>query len=114
MLSDECSDSIKSEEWTDTYNDGWKKLKRLLRNKNDYRQFNFDILMANPPFAGDIKQSDMLASYELAHKPNVKSESKVGRDSLFIERNLDFLRLGGRMALVLPQGRFNNSKVGPE
>jgi type I restriction enzyme M protein len=33
----------------------------------------------------------------------------VGRDILFIERNLDFLKPGGRMAIVLPQGRFNNS-----
>ena len=28
---------------------------------------------------------------------------------LFIERNLNFLKSGGRMAIVLPQGRFNNS-----
>ena len=33
----------------------------------------------------------------------------MGRDILFIERNLDFLKVGGRMAVVLPQGRFNNS-----
>jgi type I restriction enzyme M protein len=33
----------------------------------------------------------------------------VARDLLFIERNLDFLKPGGRMAVVLPQGRFNNS-----
>jgi type I restriction enzyme M protein len=65
--------------------------------------------MANPPFAGDIKQMDMLAPYELAHKQNGKFESTVGRDILFIERNLDFLKPGGRMAIVLPQGRFNNS-----
>ncbi len=32
----------------------------------------------------------------------------MGRDLLFIERNLDFLKPGGRMAIVLPQGRFNN------
>lgn len=51
----------------------------------------------------------MLTPYELAHKANGKAESKVGRDLLFIERNLDFLRPGGRMAVVLPQGRFNNS-----
>jgi len=28
---------------------------------------------------------------------------------LFIERNLDFVKAGGRLALVLPQGRFNNT-----
>ena len=47
--------------------------------------------------------------YELGKKPNGKSQTKVGRDILFIERNLDFLKSGGRMAVVLPQGRFNNS-----
>jgi type I restriction enzyme M protein len=102
-------ETMKSEEWRDTYYDGWKRLKRLLNGRKDYRHFNFDILMANPPFAGDIKQSDMLAPYDLAHKANGKPESKVGRDLLFIERNLDFLKPGGRMAVVLPQGRFNNS-----
>ncbi len=65
--------------------------------------------MANPPFAGDIKQTDMLAPYDIAQKDNGKYESSVGRDLLFIERNLDFLKPGGRMAVVLPQGRFNNS-----
>lgn len=65
--------------------------------------------MANPPFAGDIKQSEMLSPYELAHKKNGKLERAVPRDILFIERNLDFLKPGGRMAVVLPQGRFNNS-----
>ena len=33
----------------------------------------------------------------------------MGRDILFIERNLDFLKPGGRLAIVLPQGRFNNA-----
>ena len=51
----------------------------------------------------------MLSPYDLGHKSNGKIETAVGRDLLFIERNLDFLRPGGRMAVVLPQGRFNNS-----
>ena len=97
------------EDWRDTYGEGWKKLKKLRAARNDNRAFGFDVLLANPPFAGDIKQSDMLSPYELGHKANGKMESAVGRDLLFIERNLDFLRPGGRMAVVLPQGRFNNS-----
>lgn len=105
----------KQDDWRDTYGEGWKKFRRFAAEKNSYRRFNFDILMANPPFAGDIKQTDMLSPYELAHKLDKKSgkqgglESAVGRDLLFIERNLDFLRPGGRMAIVLPQGRFNNA-----
>lgn len=107
-------ETVKQQDWVDTYNEGWKKLRKLRVSEEDFRTFQFDLLMANPPFAGDIKQTDMLSPYELAHKLNKdgslgKLENAVGRDLLFIERNLDFLRPGGRMAIVLPQGRFNNA-----
>ena len=102
-------DTIKDEDWQDTYFAGWTKLKKMRVNKNSNRDFNFDILMANPPFAGDIKESRILAKYELSKNSAGKTANKVGRDILFIERNLDFLKPGGRMAIVLPQGRFNNS-----
>ena len=97
------------EDWRDTYNEGLKRLKKLRADKNSYKEFQFDVLMANPPFAGDIKESRMIAKYELGRKGSGKYETAVGRDILFIERNLDFLKPGGRMAIVLPQGRFNNS-----
>ena len=104
-------ETVKQDDWSDTYGDGWRRLRRQRAGTRqaDYRQFKFDILMANPPFAGDIKQSDMLAPYDLAHRKTGKLERAVGRDLLFIERNLDFLKPGGRMAIVLPQGRFNNA-----
>lgn len=101
--------TTKTEDWTDTYNEGWKKLKKLRTTKNSNYSFEFDILMANPPFAGDIKESRIIAKYELGKNAKGKYQSKVGRDILFIERNLNFLKPGGRMAIVLPQGRFNNS-----
>ena len=101
---------IKDEAWQDVYFPGWKRLKKLRpKGSKDYREFQFDILMANPPFAGDIKERDLIARYDLGIKPNGKQHNKLGRDILFIERNLDFLKPGGRMAIVLPQGRFNNS-----
>lgn len=103
-------ETTKQDDWIDTYGPGFKGLKKQReKGAKDYRHFQFDVLMANPPLAGDIKQSDMLSPYELAHKTNGKLETAVGRDLLFIERNLDFLKPGGRMAIVLPQGRFNNS-----
>lgn len=102
-------EKTKDENWLDTYGNGWKGLRKLRKQKDSNRDFGFDILMANPPFAGDIKESRILAKYELGKKPNGKAQTKVGRDILFIERNLDFLKDGGRMAIVLPQGRFNNS-----
>ena len=65
--------------------------------------------MANPPFAGDIKENTIISRYELGKNSAGKWQNKIGRDILFIERNLNFLKPGGRMAIVLPQGRFNNS-----
>ncbi len=100
-------ETTKTEEWTDIYNDGWKKLRNLRKNKEN-QEFNFDILLANPPFAGDIKETRILSKYELGKNATGKSQKAVGRDILFIERNLQFLKPGGRMAVVLPQGRFNN------
>ena len=102
-------DTTKTEDWTDTYNEGWKKFKKLRTIKNSNYSFEFDILMANPPFAGDIKESRIIAKYELGKNARGKYQSNVGRDILFIERNLNFLKPGGRMAILLPQGRFNNS-----
>lgn len=100
---------VQQEDWQDIYFEGFKRLKKLRKTKDGYREFQFDVLMANPPFAGDIKEPRMIARYDLAKKPNGHWQTKVGRDILFIERNLDFLKPGGRMAIVLPQGRFNNS-----
>ena len=50
--------------------------------------------MANPPFAGDIKDKRMTACYEVAYKKD-KQIDNISRDILFIERNLDFLKPGG-------------------
>lgn len=100
---------IRDEDWREVYNTGWQKFIKLRAVKNDNSRFNFDIVMANPPFAGDIKESRIITRYELGKNAKGKYQSKVGRDILFIERNLNFLKPGGRMAIVLPQGRFNNS-----
>ncbi len=97
------------EAWQNVYYEGWRKLKKLRKHEKSNQDFNFDILMANPPFAGDIKESRIIAKYELGKNAKGKYQSSVGRDVLFIERNLNFLKDGGRMAIVLPQGRFNNS-----
>ncbi len=102
-------ETTRSEEWTDTYNDGFKRLKKRRNDKSSWKEFEFDVLMANPPFAGDIKETRIIAKYDLGKKTSGKYETAVGRDLLFIERNLDFLKPGGRMAVVLPQGRFNNA-----
>lgn len=106
---DRWDENTEDEEWLDIYFEGWRRLKKLRQVKKENKFFNFDMVMANPPFAGDIKESRILHRYELGKKNNGKYQTKIGRDILFIERNLDMLKSGGRMAVVLPQGRFNNS-----
>jgi type I restriction enzyme M protein len=105
-----------------------EKLRSNIKETNsrkDYRNFQFDVLMANPPFAGDVKDSKIITKYELGKKYQTKTvkvanetkklsihkgwAEKISRDILFIERNINMLKTGGRMAIVLPQGRFNNS-----
>lgn len=103
------TENAKQEDWLSTYFEGFDRLKKLRKDGKSFREFDFDLLMANPPFAGDIKETRILSLYDLAKNAKGKRQNKVGRDILFIERNLDFLRPGGRMAIVLPQGRFNNS-----
>ncbi len=102
-------------------------------NAKTFREFAFDIVMTNPPFAGEISDSRILHQYELAkhwkaidpttleddeardaymrsggYNHTGKWAQNQSRDLLFVERNLQFLKPGGRMAIVLPQGRFNN------
>ena len=116
-------DNMESETWRENFLPGFQNLKKLARKKGDFREFNFDVLLANPPFAGDIKDSRVIHLYDVSHKIEEKIDpktqkkitkdkgwyEKISRDILFLERNLDMLKDGGRMGVVLPQGRFNNS-----
>ncbi|MCK4333396.1 N-6 DNA methylase [candidate division WOR-3 bacterium] len=102
-------ETTKTEEWLLTYGKGFKRLEALKKAKDSNKEFKFDILMANPPFAGDIKEPRIIHKYDLGYNEKRKPKNKVGRDILFIERNLDFIKPGGRLAIVLPQGRLNNT-----
>ena len=74
----------------------------------------FDLVMTNPPFAGNISQPEILGGYDLAYKGDHtkhKRVNKLTRDVLFIERCLRLLKPGGRLAIVLPQGNLNNTSA---
>ncbi|MCW0017495.1 N-6 DNA methylase [Rhizobium sp. BT-226] len=74
------------------------------------RQFN--IIATNPPFAGDISSEETLSKYYLAYKQasngRKRRATKVAKDKLFVERSLNMLAPGGRMAIVLPRGTLKN------
>lgn len=79
-----------------------------------FGEMMFDLILANPPFAGEMKDKKMLVKYDLAKPALKRAKDKVAkeeRDVLFIERIIKMLRPGGRAAIVLPQGKFNNSSL---
>lgn len=110
--------SLAPHTWGDETKSGLKG--RLLRfpnnpekdreNQSKFLYFDFDILMTNPPFAGTVKERDILRLYNLAERDG-KWVNKIGRHILFLERSLQFIRPGGRMAIVLPQGLLNNTNA---
>ncbi len=79
-------------------------------NKKTFHYFNYDVLLTNPPFAGEIKDHGMLRQYFFGKKKG-KLVNKIERHILFIERTLDMIRPGGRMAIVLPQGVLNGMQM---
>jgi type I restriction enzyme M protein len=80
------------------------------QNQATYRFFNFDLLLTNPPFAGENPDSGLLRQYDLAKKDG-KLKNNVERHILFIEGVIDMVKSGGRMAIVLPQGVLNNTNM---
>lgn len=79
-------------------------------NQKNFKQFAFDLLLTNPPFAGELKEPGLLRQYEFGKK-NGKLVNKIERHILFIERALELVRPGGRLGIVLPQGVFNNTNM---
>lgn len=85
---------------------------------------DFDIVLTNPPFGSKIPVTgeDKLKQYDLAHKwknkkgtnewEKGKLADKEAPQILFIERCLQLLKEGGRMAIVLPEGIYGNSQLG--
>jgi type I restriction enzyme M protein len=94
---------------------------------------DFDLVLTNPPFSGKVSRRTQLAAFdlfemaargELAVGDDVEGDdagsegvveaaahrkvTSMKRDLLFLERGLDLLKPGGRMAIVLPQGNLNN------
>lgn len=72
--------------------------------KNTIKLESFDISFSNPPFGKDIKVTgkEKLAQYKLNFN---QKEGNIS--TLFLERNLQFLKNGGRLAIILPETYFH-------
>lgn len=90
-------------------------IKLMLGQKN-----GFDLILTNPPFGAKITQSSILSKFDLGYKwtshENEFFKSRTvyanqNAEILFIERCLQLLMEGGRMAIVLPNGNFENPSL---
>ena len=70
----------------------------LSKSYNEDNQY--DIVMANPPFTGNIDKGDINEGLKL---PTTKTEL------LFVERIFTMLKMGGTAAVIVPQGVIQNS-----
>lgn len=68
----------------------------------------FSLLLTNPPFGAVIKweEKQYLERYKLG-----KERKRQKAEILFIERGLEFLKPGGRLGIVLPDGILTNTTL---
>lgn len=92
------------------------------RAKHDIGLGTIDVIMTNPPFGSDIpiSESHILRQFDFArtwdkdaegrYRINIekRGKSNVAPEILFIERCMQWLRPGGRMGIVLPNGILGN------
>lgn len=83
----------------------------------------FDVVLTNPPFGSKIpvKGESKLSQFELGYQwkkdkstgkfVKGKIKQKEAPQILFIERCIQLLKEGGRMAIVLPDGCFGNESL---
>lgn len=97
----------------------------VIRERTENKGFEyetFDVIITNPPFGSTIKQTEKayLHQYSFGNKDvnwlDTKNSAVKERDSqstevLFIEQDYNFLKEGGYMAIVIPDGILTNSSL---
>jgi len=84
----------------------------------------FDMIFTNPPFGAKVEVDRSISRrYELGHNPvkdaygnylfNGTEKSSEAPEVLFIEQCYNFLKPGGKMAIVLPDGILGNPNTEP-
>jgi len=93
---------LPSGEWPDDSDNNVRK---------NVKMNSFDIIVTNPPFGSKIPIDDrhILEQYELAKfEMNGGIRSSMPPEQLFIERSIQLLKPGGRLAIVLPDSILSN------
>lgn len=70
----------------------------------------FDVVITNPPFGDEVRVDDahILSKYQLAEWATENRRSMMPAEQLFLEAAMNFLKPGGIMGVVIPDGILNN------
>ena len=91
-------------------------------NNQGFKYGTFDFIITNPPFGSTVRQSEQayLKTYQLGKKeedwlavatPPQNTRDGQSTEVLFIEQDYKFLKEGGYLAIVLPDGILTNSSM---
>ena len=91
-------------------------------NNQGFKYGTFDFIITNPPFGSTVRQSEQayLKTYQLGKKeedwlavatPPQNIRDGQSTEVLFIEQDYKFLKEGGFLAIVLPDGILTNSSM---
>lgn len=91
-------------------------------NNQGFKYGTFDFIITNPPFGSTVRQTEQayFKTYQLGKKEEdwlaVAARPQETRDGqstevLFIEQDYKFLKEGGYLAIVLPDGILSNSSM---
>ena len=102
--------------------DGLLKSEVLTEINKGFAYNSFDFIITNPPFGSAVKQTEKsyLHQYKFGNKDvswlDTKNSAVQNRDTqntevLFIEQDYNFLKEGGFLAIVIPDGILTNSTM---
>lgn len=71
---------------------------------------SMDVVITNPPFGDEVRVDDthILSQYQLASWGTENRRSMMPAEQLFMEAGLNFLKPGGFLGVVIPDGILNN------
>lgn len=92
--------------------DSLDNIEKHTKINSQFKKENFDIILTNPPFGAKvlINEKKYLKDYQLGLN-NGKERAAQSTEVLFIERCFEYLKEGGRMAIVLPDGILTNATL---
>lgn len=104
--------------------DGLLKSDAIIKKSGnkEFKYNSFDFIITNPPFGSTVKQTERayLHQYNLGNKDiswldvkdtGVKGRANQSTEILFIEQCYNFLKPGGYLAIVVPDGILTNSSL---